>query len=263
MNRMHHPKADVDRLYVKRSEGGRGLIQIENSYKLSTIGLGAYLKDHQDCLLRLVYKHENNKKMYSIHKESQKFKSESKEIVVPETTRASEEKENPNTERARMIKTAFKDHLQKKQVDRWESEPLHGQYPKRVNQADVDKQRMHNWLKGTGLKSETERLIVAAQDQALSTRYYERKIQGKDVDIKCRMCGQYDETIDHIVAGCPVLAKKEFVERHNRVHCKHYGANSGKRWYEHETEKVVDNKRATIYGTCKLIRPLRPTGQTL
>ena len=29
MYRMHHPKADVDRLYLLRSEGGRGLIQIE------------------------------------------------------------------------------------------------------------------------------------------------------------------------------------------------------------------------------------------
>jgi len=27
--RIHHPKADIDRLYVKRKEGGRGLVQIE------------------------------------------------------------------------------------------------------------------------------------------------------------------------------------------------------------------------------------------
>jgi hypothetical protein len=27
--RMHHPKADTDRLYVKRKEGGRRLVQIE------------------------------------------------------------------------------------------------------------------------------------------------------------------------------------------------------------------------------------------
>jgi hypothetical protein len=29
MYKMHHPKADVNRLYVKRKEGGRGLAQIE------------------------------------------------------------------------------------------------------------------------------------------------------------------------------------------------------------------------------------------
>ena len=29
---MHHPKADVDRLYIPRQKGGRGLIQLELSY---------------------------------------------------------------------------------------------------------------------------------------------------------------------------------------------------------------------------------------
>jgi len=29
---MHHPKSDIDRLYLKRKEGGRGLLQIEAPY---------------------------------------------------------------------------------------------------------------------------------------------------------------------------------------------------------------------------------------
>jgi len=33
MYKMHHSKADIDRLYVKRKEGGRGLVQIEAAYK--------------------------------------------------------------------------------------------------------------------------------------------------------------------------------------------------------------------------------------
>ena len=38
-NRMNHPKSDIDRIYVPRSKGGRGMIQLELSYKTSTIGL--------------------------------------------------------------------------------------------------------------------------------------------------------------------------------------------------------------------------------
>ena len=34
---MHHPKADVDRLYLPRNEGGRGLIQIELTYKITMV----------------------------------------------------------------------------------------------------------------------------------------------------------------------------------------------------------------------------------
>ena len=43
-HRMYHPKVDVHRLYLPRSNGGRGLTQLELSYKASTIGLFRYLK---------------------------------------------------------------------------------------------------------------------------------------------------------------------------------------------------------------------------
>jgi hypothetical protein len=33
MYKMHHPKADIDRLYVKRKEGGRGLVKVEAAHK--------------------------------------------------------------------------------------------------------------------------------------------------------------------------------------------------------------------------------------
>ena len=40
---MHHRKADKDRLYVKRKEGGRGLLQIEATYKAEVISIAEYL----------------------------------------------------------------------------------------------------------------------------------------------------------------------------------------------------------------------------
>ena len=42
MYKMHHPKADIDRLYVKRKEGGRGLIQVEAAYKAEIINIAEY-----------------------------------------------------------------------------------------------------------------------------------------------------------------------------------------------------------------------------
>ena len=50
-NRMYHPKSDVDRLYVPRSKGGRGMMQLELSYKRSTIGLLQYLDLTNDWML--------------------------------------------------------------------------------------------------------------------------------------------------------------------------------------------------------------------
>ena len=37
--KVHHPKADIDRLYVKRKEGGRGLVQVEAVYKAEIINI--------------------------------------------------------------------------------------------------------------------------------------------------------------------------------------------------------------------------------
>ena len=43
MYKMHHPKADIDRLYVKRKGGGRELVQVEEAYKAKIINIAEYL----------------------------------------------------------------------------------------------------------------------------------------------------------------------------------------------------------------------------
>ena len=37
MYKIHHPKSDVDRLHLPRTEGDRGLIQLKLSYKSTTL----------------------------------------------------------------------------------------------------------------------------------------------------------------------------------------------------------------------------------
>jgi hypothetical protein len=58
---------------------------------------------------------------------------------------------------------------------------------------------------------------VAAQEQALQTKYYATKILNTETDSKCRLCHQFDETIDHIIPACPILAKKQYIKRHDKV----------------------------------------------
>ena len=43
MYKTHHPRADIDRLYVKRKEGGRGLVQVEAAYKAEITNTAEYL----------------------------------------------------------------------------------------------------------------------------------------------------------------------------------------------------------------------------
>ena len=67
------------------------------------------------------------------------------------------------------------------------------------------------------LKAETEGFIMAALDQRLYTRNYQARIITNGVDSKCKMCDQYDETVDHLVSGCPVIRPSEYKNRHDRV----------------------------------------------
>jgi len=61
MYKMHHPKADIDRLYVKRKEGGRGLVQIEEAYKAEIINIAEYLNTNykKDQFVNIVKSHES------------------------------------------------------------------------------------------------------------------------------------------------------------------------------------------------------------
>ena len=47
-----HPQTDVDRLYWKRAEGGKGLQTVEETVHLGEISLGFYLKDKEEILLK-------------------------------------------------------------------------------------------------------------------------------------------------------------------------------------------------------------------
>jgi DNA-directed RNA polymerase subunit L len=62
MYKMHHPKADTDRLYVKRKEGGRGLSQIEAAYKTEIINTAEYLnkKCKEDQFVNTIRSHDSS-----------------------------------------------------------------------------------------------------------------------------------------------------------------------------------------------------------
>ena len=55
-------KVDVEGLYVPRHEGGRVLMQLEMSFKTTTIGLHKYLSTTNDWMLQLVLCYDAGKK---------------------------------------------------------------------------------------------------------------------------------------------------------------------------------------------------------
>ena len=245
-NRMHHPKADVDRLYILQNEGGRGMIQLELTLKTTTISMKKYLETTKDWMLQLVHNHDQRKKLHSMKKESTKFATELNIETAVGTNL-------PCTLQARSLKRRAKQEGLKKIKERWEGTPLHGQYPKCSKQADVDQEKTHQWLCGMGLNAETEGCIMAAQDQSLFTRNYPSKIVKNGTDLKNHFCDQYDEAVDHLVSGCSILTPIEYKNRHDRVGqyfqwkiCTYYTTPHAEKWYEHRTTPVVEGENTTI-----------------
>jgi len=56
----HHPKADVDRLYVPRKQGGRGLMQLEAAHVVEITKLVEYVDRKEDPLIQVVRTHQHN-----------------------------------------------------------------------------------------------------------------------------------------------------------------------------------------------------------
>ncbi|XP_063591903.1 uncharacterized protein LOC134768991 [Penaeus indicus] len=247
-NRMHHLKADVDRLYLPRRSGGRGMINLETAYKTSTIGMATYLSVSKDWMIKLVHQHEQSKKLFSINKEASKYE---REFELEDNVARNDEL--PATKQAKSSKSSAKSYALRQTAERWNQKSLHGKYPLRCQQADVDQTATHQWLRSSGLKAETEGFILAAQDQSLFTRNYQVNILKNGANEKCRFCDTHKETIDHLISGCPVLAPNECKNRHDRVGqylhwtiCNSYNIKTCEHWYEHKPEPVVEGENATL-----------------
>eukprot|EP00795_Rhopilema_esculentum_P008080 gene8080-13995_t len=104
------------------NKGGRGMIQLELSYKTTTIGLSEYLENSDDWMLQLVNKHENSNKLHSVLKESAKFSWQ----LNLDTDNRNLNQLTP--EIARETKKAAKNNGLKQLESRWQEKPLYGQF---------------------------------------------------------------------------------------------------------------------------------------
>jgi hypothetical protein len=123
---------------------------------------------------------------------------------------------------------------------KWKNKVMHGQYIRNMDRKLISEEDTFLWLSNGDLKAETESEIVATQDQALNMKCYATKLLHTETDSKCRLY-QHDETIDHIISVCPILAKEQYVKWHYKVSaqihfniCKEIGVQLDKKhWYEH------------------------------
>jgi bisphosphoglycerate-dependent phosphoglycerate mutase len=118
MYELYHPKADVDRLYVKRKGERKGLLQTEVAYKEQIINIAEYLntKYAEDQFVNIFKSHEiNQPNMNSTIKTAAKDAEELNQ---------SNEKCDTKNERIQHVTERLGDSLEKKMGNK----VMHGQY---------------------------------------------------------------------------------------------------------------------------------------
>ena len=76
MHKMLHPKADVERLYILRKDGGRGLIDVETFIQNSNSRVRSLYEAQNGQYPKRVLEHERSKAKNSITKNATKLNRE-------------------------------------------------------------------------------------------------------------------------------------------------------------------------------------------
>ena len=79
------------------------------------------------------------------------------------------------------------------------------------------REKTWTWLRKGNFKREAESLLISAQSNAIRTNHIKARIDDTQQNSKCRLCGDPDETINHIISECSKLAQKEYKTRHEFV----------------------------------------------
>jgi len=255
---MHHPTADVDRLYVWRSDGGRGLLNLVNVWKATIVSIATYLAvaAEVDQFLSVVKSFQTelcqSKSLLSL---ATKFQNE---YSVHHTVHT----QNPTIE-AKRAGISLKKSMHSTSLENWKGKALHGRFFDRLNKPFVDKKISLSWLNGSRLKGVSEGFICAAQDQSLRTRNYSKHVLHENIDDKCRLCHKSSETLDHLLSSCEVLAKTEYINRHNTVAkyihwniCRASDFECSSVWWKHQPSSVLDSERYLIMWDKAIITDL-------
>ena len=163
-----HPREDVDRLYVSRKEGGRGLASIEDSVNASIQRLEDYIEKHEGGLFTAIG-NDTNHTIANIMTITRKQK--------------------------------------------WEVKQLYGRFKRLINNISLEK--TWRWLRKWNFKRETESILIAAQNNAIRTNHIKVRIDKTQWNSKWRLCGDRDETINHIISECSNLLRKEYQTIHD------------------------------------------------
>ena len=244
----HHLNASSERLYLPRSQGGRGLQSLLLVWEQEIVSHAIYLVSSRDPLMEAVRKHSllwAEKSTFSLFPTAGK--------ILRETGREVEWSANPTLGRMRILQELRKAQMSQLQL-RADHKSHQGKFLSDVrSNTSLNVDLSFRWMCKGQLRSTTESLIIAAQDDCLYTRSFKANCMKQAGVTHCRHCGEGIETIKHILNQCKKKGFNLYMERHNKALqvvyydiCRHYGFEVPLRWWEVSPVPVTENERAKV-----------------
>ena len=244
----HHPRSAVEHLYLPCSAAGRGLINIEHLFYRKLVSLCHHLFTSADPLVGLCCELDRLlPSRISVISQGQAYCSGlslSMDLMSGHPDKRAIRAEQLSTLKSSLL-----------------SNPLHGKYTTLLQSDSVDASGSSKWLQ-QHLHSESESTVLAIQDQVIAIRVYEGKIMNKSIpSLLCRVYGQAEETILHLLSSCPSLAASTYLYCHNLVAgVLHWHLSKmylfplrATSWFTHKPQPVVENSNAKLLWDFSLV----------
>ena len=123
----------------------------------------------------------------------------------------------------------------------------------------VKSHKTWTWLRKWNLKRETESLLIASKNNTIRTNYVKAKIDKTQQNCKCKLSGNRDEMINHIISEFSKLAQKEYKTRHGWLGKVIYWELYKKlkldhiyKWYMYNPESMLENEMYKVLWDFKI-----------
>ena len=244
----HRSTANKSRLFIPRKHGGRGIISPRLAIARACIRRLIILLCSDDAYIRAI----RESKSATWKSTVSQFSTTLKRVNLSAEVGESHLRINDIEIALDNIKSA---HLQAmtqytnasidKKIQKLSALVLHGSYSRLLRDQDICMMNASHFLLEGKMDRQTESIVAAAMDTAIPFRWYVHNILKQPTQTTCRMCGNTNETIEHILSGCQVISFTQYLERHNKM-LSHV--------YYHLRDQINDT---CVTGNQKMIRTIR------
>jgi hypothetical protein len=258
--RMRGKEESIERLYMSKKEGGRGMVSFEQMYKSTKVMIAIYLCLTEDPMLKKVFQRERKKIAWKnpVREAEMAFEEVGHSLKLNQNQVIVDGNEFIGTT-ANVRQTVGK--LYKK----WWNKMLIEEYEKKIIKSVIwkefgdNKEEGFKWLNKNISPQQVAR-ILRIQEQMIPTKWLQ-KLRGKiSGNTKCRLCNKEEEGVKHWLNSCEYLAGREYIKRHDqslRVFyaevLKQYGLEDKETsWFNINVETVKENEKCLIVWNKKI-----------